>query len=121
MDRGSHNRLGKDMEEVGAHRQNAFDPHTHQGRGGDKAAAGADAAGYQTRGQTDENGNQKNRSGIKGRRIGLLASQDVGGSPGGADNAEDRQTKSQQEQQLFAILEDIEGSLDVPAGVGLSR
>ena len=67
--RGAHDGLGEDVEQVGAHGQDAFNAGAHQGRGDDKAAAGADAAGDQARGQTDKDGGKKNPRSIKGRGI----------------------------------------------------
>jgi hypothetical protein len=50
----SHDRLGEDVEQVGADRQDTLDAGAHQGRGDDEAAAGTDAAGDQTGAQADQ-------------------------------------------------------------------
>jgi hypothetical protein len=73
VDDAAHDCLGKNVKQVRSHGQDALDAGAHQGRCDDKPAAGADAPGDQAGAQSDENGNDENPIGIKGRTISFLA------------------------------------------------
>jgi hypothetical protein len=78
----AHDRLGKDVEQVGAHRQDALDAGAHQGRSDDEAAAGPDAAGDQAGDQADPDGGEEDEGSVEGRRVGRFAAQHARQRPG---------------------------------------
>ena len=124
VDNAAHDRLGEDVEQVGAHRQDALDAGAHQGRSDDEAASGADAAGDQAGAQADEDRDDEDPGGIEGRAVGLLAAQDRGQGPGdliGEDHpAQDHRDGQQaQEQDPPAVAKNGVGHIDFPTGVGL--
>ena len=106
MHRGAHDGLGENVKQVRAHSQNALDAHGHQGRGDDEAAARADTAGDQARGQTHGDGGQKDGGGVKGRSIRALAAEHlvvlVGFSQATGQNGHGQR---QQNEQFFAVSE----------------
>ena len=70
MDRSAHDGLGKNVEKIGAHREDAFYPCGHERRRDDKPTPGADAPGDQPCRQTNSNGNQKNGGRVECRSVG---------------------------------------------------
>ncbi len=118
--RGAHDGLGKNMEEVRAHGQNALDAHSHQGRSDDEAAARADAAGNQAGGQAHGNGGQKDGGGVECRSIGGLAAQHFMIFIGfGQTAGQDGHGQRQQNEQFFAVSEDGGRNLQIPFGIRL--
>ncbi len=118
VDRGAHDGLGEDMEQVRANGQNAFDAGGHEGGRDDEAAARADAAGDEAGGQADGDGGQEDRGGVERRRVrGLAAEHFVGVVGLGAAHDENRHCQGQEEEQLFAVFQNGRGDLKIPLGV----
>ena len=120
VDRGAHDGLGEDVEQVRTDGQDALDARGHQGRGDDEAATGADAAGDEAGRQADGDGGQENGGGVEGRRIRAFAAQHLVGFIGfGTAHKQDGRGQGQQEQHLFAVLDDGRGDFQVPFGIRL--
>ena len=78
MDHAAHNGFGENMKKIRADGQDTFDAGAHQGRGDDETTSGANAAGYKTGAQPDQNRSQKDAGGEKRRAVGLFTSQNIG-------------------------------------------
>ena len=115
----AHDGLGENVEQIGPHGQNPLDAGTHQGRGDDEPAAGADAAGDQAGAEPDENGNDKDAGAVKSRAIGLFPPQQLGkgvahGVGKGDAAQQDRKHQKPENQQTFPTRQDLTCVFDFP-------
>ena len=76
MHRGSHNGLGKNVEQIRSHRENTLHSRCHQRRGNDESTPRANAPGDQAGRQPDGNGDKKDIGGIEGGCISGFTPQD---------------------------------------------
>ncbi len=118
VDDAAHDRLGEDVEQVGADRENALDARAHQRRGDDEPAARPDAAGDQAGHQTDADRGQEDRRGIEGRAVGGFASQHRRQVVGQGDAADHRRHREQQQyEEPPPVPQDPVGHLQLPLRV----
>ncbi len=78
MENASHDGFGKNVEQVGSHCQNTFNPDAHQGRGNDEPTSCSDTTRYQTGTEPDTNGGQKNFHGEERRTVGVFSTKILG-------------------------------------------
>jgi hypothetical protein len=118
VDDAAHDGLGENVEQVGAHRENAFDARAHQRRGDDEPAAGPDAAGDQAGHQPDADRRQEDGGGIEGRAVGGLACfhrRQIVGEGNAADHR--RQHEQQKHEQPPPVPKDPVGHIQLPLRV----
>ncbi len=118
MENTAHDRLGEDMEEVGTDRQDTLDAGAHQGRGDNKAAAGADTAGDKTGAEPDKDRGKEDEIGIVRWHVGRFTTEYIGQSrsvTGGDGDTADKDRQQHKEKnpfrlRLFRMLVDISSS-----------
>ena len=116
----AHDGLGEDVEQVRTDGQNTLDAGSHESGRNDEAAARADTAGNQTRGQAHGDGGQEDGRRIEGGRIGGFAAQHCVGFIGfRTADQQDGRCQRQQDQKFFAVFDDGCTDFQIPFGIGL--